>query len=370
MVGARTFRQRVAVAMSGGVDSSVVAALLVAEGHEVIGLTLQLYDAGSAQARSGACCAGADIADARGVAAHLGIAHYVIDRESRFRAAVIDDFADSYLRGETPIPCVRCNQSVKFSDLIDIARDLGADALATGHYARRLESEDGPELHRAVDPAKDQSYFLFATTREQLAYLRLPLGDRPKAEVRSIAARLDLPVAAKPDSQDICFVPDGRYADLVRKLRPQADAPGEIVDSRGRVLGTHKGLIDFTIGQRRGLGVGGEAEPLYVLRLEPNTRRVVVGPRAALGVDAVELGETSWIAGVPPAHGTPVEARVRSTSRPVAATIHSPVEIRFALPESGVSPGQACVLYEGSRVLGGGFIARTSVLAEVDRIAA
>ena len=345
--------------MSGGVDSSVVAALAADSGAEVIGLTLQLYDHGASASRPGACCAGADIADARRVAAQLGIAHYVIDRESAFRAAVIDDFADAYLRGETPIPCVRCNQSVKFTDLIAIARDLGADALATGHYARRIDTPAGPELYRAIDPARDQSYFLFATTRAQLGYLRLPLGDMPKSDVRALAERFALPVAAKPDSQDICFVAGGRYADVVRRLRPEADAPGDIVDRAGRVLGRHAGLIDFTIGQRRGLGVGGEAEPLYVLRLDPATRRVVVGPRSALGVDGVLLGETNWIAGTPPAPGTPVEARIRSTARPVAARVVSPGEVAFDAPEPGVSPGQACVLYQGSRVLGGGFIART-----------
>ena len=350
---------RIAVAMSGGVDSSVVAAIVGPSGADVIGLTLQLYDAGAMSARAGACCAGADIADARRVADHLGIAHYVIDRETAFRAAVIDDFADAYLRGETPIPCVRCNQSVKFTDLVSIARDLGADALATGHYARRIEGADGPELHRAIDPARDQSYFLFATTSDQLAYLDLPLGNYAKSEVRAMAARFGLPVAAKPDSQDICFVPDGDYAGLVRRMRPAADAPGDIVDRAGRILGRHAGLVDFTIGQRRGLGVGGEAEPLYVLRLEPTTRRVVVGPRSALGVDGVMLGETNWIAGAAPAPGTRVEARVRSTARPVPAMVGGANEVRFAAPEAGVSPGQACVLYDGSRVLGGGFIART-----------
>ncbi len=355
---------RIAVAMSGGVDSSVVAALAVESGLEVVGLTLQLYDAGAVASRPGACCAGADIADARRICAQLGIAHYVIDRETAFRAKVIDDFADGYLRGETPIPCVRCNQSVKFTDLVSIARDLGAAALATGHYARRVVTPATPELFRAIDESRDQSYFLFATTSDQLDYLRLPLGDLPKTQVRSLAERFALPVAAKPDSQDICFVPGGRYADLVRKLRPEADAPGAIVDRAGRVLGRHAGLIDFTVGQRRGLGIGGEAEPLYVLRLEPRTRRVVVGPRTALGVKSAVLGETNWIAGVAPIPGEPLEARVRSTAQPVPATMTDPCEVRFDLPEPGVSPGQACVLSQGDRVLGGGFIART-VAADV-----
>jgi tRNA-specific 2-thiouridylase len=353
---------RVAVAMSGGVDSSVAAALVASSGVNAIGLTLRLYDAPLA-ARPGACCAGIDIADAKRVADRLGIAHYVIDRQSRFREAVIDQFADDYLRGQTPIPCVRCNQTVKFSDLIEIARDLGAEYLVTGHYARRVEGPGGPELHHACDATRDQSYFLFATTGAQLDYIRFPLGDLPKAEVRAMATRFGLAVANKPDSQDICFVQGGRYADLVRKLRPEADAPGEIVDQRGRVLGTHAGLIDFTVGQRRGLGIGGETDPLYVLRLEPATRRVVVGPRAALGVDGVMLGETNWISGLPAA-GTKVEARVRSASRPVAARVVSAREIAFDVPESGVSPGQACVVSQGSRVLGGGFIAHSYVREE------
>ena len=357
-------RPRIAVAMSGGVDSSVVAALSATVGAEVIGLTLQLYDQGVSTRRVGACCAGADIADARAVAARLGIAHYVVDRESAFRAAVVDDFAASYLRGETPLPCVRCNQSVKFTDLIQIARDLGADHLATGHYARRMSGPDGSELHRAVDPGRDQSYFLFATTADQLDYLRFPLGALPKAEVRRLAEAYGLPVATKPDSQDICFVPQGRYADVVRRLRPEADAPGEIVDQRGRVIGEHKGTIDFTVGQRRGIGVGGTGEPLYVLRIDAVSRRVVVGPRTALGVDGVVLGEVNWISGTAPPSGTHVDARVRSTARPVAAVIADD-EVRFLAPEAGVAPGQACVLTDGDRVLGGGFIARTIAAAEL-----
>src|SRR5690348_1132837 len=272
---------RVVVAMSGGVDSSATAALLVDQGFDVVGITLQLYDHGAALAKKGACCAGQDIHDAARVAERLGIPHYVLDYESRFRREVIDDFADAYARGETPIPCVTCNRTVKFRDLLATAKDLGADALATGHYVRRVDGPRGPELHRAADDSRDQSYFLFATTRAQLSFLRFPLGGMSKDETRALARRFDLPVAAKPDSQDICFVPTGSYGDLVAKLRPEANAPGEIVDERGNVLGRHDGIIHFTIGQRKGLGVAG-GEPLYVLRLDAALKRVVVGPRAAL----------------------------------------------------------------------------------------
>jgi tRNA-uridine 2-sulfurtransferase len=277
---------RIVVAMSGGVDSSVVAALAARSGAEVIGVTLQLYDHGAAVGRAKSCCAGRDIYDARAVADRLGIAHYVFDYESRFRESVIDRFADDYARGRTPIPCIQCNQGVKFTDLFGIARDLGADCLATGHYVRRVTGPHGAELHRAADPARDQSYFLFATTREQLDFLRFPLGDLPKAAVRELARELRLAVADKPDSQDICFVPNGDYAAVVKKVRPDAAVPGEIVDREGRVLGRHQGLIHFTVGQRRGLEIGGQAEPLYVLRLEPETARVVVGPKRALAVRA------------------------------------------------------------------------------------
>ncbi len=284
---------RVVVAMSGGVDSSVVAALCAEAGCETIGVTLQLYDGGETT-RPGACCAGSDIRDARGVAARLGIAHYVLDYASAFQAAVIDEFADSYAAGRTPVPCVTCNRTVKFRDLLSVARDLGADALATGHYVRRVEGAAGPELWRGVDPAKDQSYFLYATTRDQLGYLRFPLGGLSKAVVRGHAARLGLAVAAKPDSQDICFVPGGDYAAVVGKLRPDAVAPGEIVDLGGSVVGSHDGLINFTVGQRRGIRVGGSPAPLYAVRLEPETRRLVVGPREALAVSGVGLDDINW----------------------------------------------------------------------------
>src|SRR5687768_13114154 len=286
---------RIVVAMSGGVDSSVVAALAARSGAEVIGVTLQLYDHGEAVGRSRTCCAGQDIYDARSVADRLGIGHYVFDYESRFRSSVIDRFADEYVQGRTPVPCISCNQSVKFTDLLALARDLDADCLATGHYVRRVAGPRGPELHRAADPARDQSYFLFATTRDQLDFLRFPLGALPKAAVREVARELRLAVADKPDSQDICFVPDGDYARVVEKLRPEAGQSGEIVDRDGRVLGRHRGLIHFTVGQRRGLEVGGQPEPLYVLRLEPQSRRVVVGPKSALAVRAMRLDGINWL---------------------------------------------------------------------------
>lgn len=347
--------KRIVVAMSGGVDSSVVAALAARSGAETIGITLQLYDHGAAVGRTGSCCAGQDIRDARAVADRLGIAHYVFDYESRFRDSVIRDFADEYAAGRTPIPCVRCNQSVKFTDLLGLARELGADCLATGHYVRRVMGADGPELHRAADPARDQSYFLFATTTAQLDFLRFPLGDVPKAHVREIAASLGLGVAAKPDSQDICFVPDGDYASIVKRHRPDAAEPGDIVDRDGRVLGRHAGLIHFTVGQRRGIEIGGQAEPLYVIRLEPETRRLVVGPRAALAVSAARLADVNWIGGD---HDGPVEAKVRSLAKPAPARFVDG-EVRFDDPAFGVSPGQAAVLYAGDRVLGGGWISAT-----------
>ena len=346
--------RRVVVAMSGGVDSSVVAALATRTGVEVIGITLQLYDHGEATKRAGACCAGRDIRDARAVCDRLGIAHYVHDHESAFRANVVDRFADEYLAGRTPIPCVDCNTGPKFTDLLALARDLGADALATGHYVRRVEGVEGAELHRGADPARDQSYFLFATTRDQLDYLRFPLGDLPKARVREIAAEIGLPVAAKPDSQDICFVPDGDYATLVKRLRPEAETRGDIVDLAGRKLGEHRGLVHFTVGQRRGLEIGGTPEPLYVVRLDPADRRVVVGPRAALAVAAARLERLNVLG---PLDG-PLSAKVRSMAKPVPARLAGD-RLMFDLPEYGVAPGQAAVLYAGDRVLGGGWIAET-----------
>ena len=349
---------RIVVAMSGGVDSSVVAALCAEAGYETIGITLQLYDHGQAVNRAGSCCAGSDIHDARRVSEAIGIPHYVLDYESNFRTSVIDDFADAYARGQTPIPCVRCNQTVKFRDLLDVARDLGADALATGHYVRRVVGRRGPEMHRAADAGRDQSYFLFATTSAQLDFLRFPLGDMPKAAVRGHAERLGLGVATKPDSQDICFVPNGNYADIVRKLRPEAGDPGDIVDLSGRVLGRHKGLIHYTVGQRRGLEIGGQADPLYVVRLDPEARRLVVGPREALGVAGAELGEVNWLGGEVSAEGLAVEVKVRSAAAAVPAHWFGG-EVRFDRPEYGVAPGQACVAYSGDRLLGGGWIGRT-----------
>jgi tRNA-specific 2-thiouridylase len=352
---------RIVVAMSGGVDSSVVAALAAQSGAETIGVTLQLYDHGAAVGRTGSCCAGQDIRDARAVADRLGIAHYVFDYETRFRDSVIADFADEYAAGRTPIPCVRCNQGVKFTDLFGIARDLGADCLATGHYVRRMIGADGKaELHRAADPARDQSYFLFATTQAQLDYLRFPLGGMPKPRVREIAAEIGLGVAAKPDSQDICFVPDGDYAKIVRKLRPEAADEGDIVDLQGNVLGRHKGLIHFTVGQRRGIEIGGSPEPLYVIRLDPAEKRLIIGPRRALAVSAAVLDDLNWIGG---GYQGPITAKVRSLAKPTPARFDGGTVI-FDQPEYGVSPGQATVLYAGERVLGGGWI-RETVPAEM-----
>jgi len=355
---------RVVVAMSGGVDSSVTAALLADAGYEVVGITLQLYDHGVATQRKGACCAGQDIHDARNVADRLGIAHYVLDYESKFREAVIDDFADSYLRGETPIPCIRCNQTVKFRDLVEIARDLGAVALATGHYARRIEGEGGPELHRAIDATKDQSYFLFTTTDDQLDFLRFPLGAFNKHEIRTIAARFGLDVAEKPDSQDICFVPNGSYARVVEMLRPEAIEPGEIISLDGTILGQHDGIINYTIGQRRGLGVGGRdlsSAPLYVIRLDSETRRVVVGPREALACTNLLLGDVNWLRNSTlSSDGIRINVKLRSTMDVVPASLigrcEGGAEIVLDQPQFGVSPGQACVFYNGERVLGGGWI--------------
>lgn len=355
--------RRIVVAMSGGVDSSVVAALAARSGAETIGITLQLYDSPGSSARKGACCAGDDIRDARAVADRLGMAHYVIDHESAFREEVVERFADEYLAGRTPVPCIRCNMGPKFTDLLAMARDLGADCLATGHYVRRVEGAAGAELHRALDPARDQSYFLFATTEEQLDYLRFPLGGLPKSEVRAIAEAEGLRVAAKPDSQDICFVPDGDYARIVRSLRPEGGEPGDIVDAAsGAVLGQHRGVIHYTVGQRRGLEIGGQAEPLYVTGIDAAARRVLVGPRRMLAVSTAQLVETNRIG---PLGGLPLLAKVRSLAKPVPVLLDGPLgdgaptTIRFANPEYGVAPGQAAVLYAGDRVVGGGWIETT-----------
>jgi len=350
---------RIVVAMSGGVDSSVVAALLAEAGHEVVGITLQLYDHGAALGRKGACCAGQDIHDARRVADHLGIPHYVLDMEARFRAAVIEDFADAYASGLTPIPCVRCNQRLKFADLLEIARDLGADALATGHYAQIVAAADGPALAAAADGVRDQSYFLFAIRREDLPFLRFPLGGMTKAEVRAHAARLSLPVAEKPDSQDICFVPSGSYAELVAKLRPEAAAPGEIVTEDGRVLGTHRGIARYTVGQAKGLGAASRdgGERMHVLRLDARSRRVVVGPRAALGRRRLEAGEVNWLI-APPDRPLRCAAKLRGREAPAPAEVSwdgDVARITMDAPAT-VAPGQAAVFYDGARVLGGGFI--------------
>ena len=363
----RPAETRVVVAMSGGVDSSVVAAHLAAEGYDVVGVTLQLYDHGAALAKKGACCAGVDIHDARRVAEDLGFPHYVLDYENIFRDAVIDEFADSYLAGATPVPCIRCNERVKFKDLLETARDLDADCMATGHYIQRKMGAQGPELHSATDAARDQSYFLFSTTPEQLDYLRFPLGHLPsKQATRDLAAQYGLQVADKPDSQDICFVPDGNYASVIEKLRPGAAEPGEIVHADGRVLGRHEGVIHYTIGQRRGLGIGGLEEPLYVVRLDVDNHRVIVGPKEMLATRRVPLREINWLGDEPLTSRAEwaVSVKVRSTRPPRDAMLRpiseTEAEVELLTAEEGVSPGQACVFYapEGSRVLGGGWIWR------------
>ncbi|WP_424956807.1 tRNA 2-thiouridine(34) synthase MnmA [Hyphomicrobium sp. 1Nfss2.1] len=363
-------RRRVVVAMSGGVDSSVVAALMQQAGHEVIGITLQLYDHGAATGRKGSCCAGQDIHDARRVADAIGIPHYVLDYERRFASAVIDSFAESYAAGETPIPCVTCNQQIKFKDLLDTAKDLGADVLATGHYIQRREGPNGPELLRAVDPDRDQSYFLFATTAQQLSHLWFPLGGMPKARVRELAHEFGLPVAEKADSQDICFVPTGRYTGVIERLKPGALKPGDIVHIDGRRLGTHEGIVNYTIGQRKGLKIPGP-EPLYVVRLDAERNEVVVGPRDCLRTKSLLLRNTNWLGDEPfevaAGEGLPIFARIRSSQAPQAATLFAEADATATVVledgEDGVAAGQACVFYasgaDDARLLGGGFIART-----------
>ncbi|MBQ0806180.1 MAG: tRNA 2-thiouridine(34) synthase MnmA [Sulfitobacter sp.] len=356
---------RVVVAMSGGVDSSVVAAMLAEEGYDVVGVTLQLYDHGAALSKKGACCAGIDIHDARRVAEDMGFPHYVLDYENVFKDAVIDEFADSYLGGATPVPCIRCNERVKFKDLLETAKDLDADCMATGHYIQRKMGKNGAELHCAADANRDQSYFLFSTTPEQLEYLRFPLGHLPsKNDTRALAEKYGLSVADKPDSQDICFVPNGDYAAVIRKLRPEAANPGDIVDSDGTVLARHDGVINYTIGQRRGLGIGGLADPLYVVRLDADKAQVVVGPKSMLATRTVPLREINWLGDAPLMSKSewPIAVKVRSTRPPIDAILRpisdTSAVVELLVPEEGVSPGQACVFYdpESSRIFGGGWI--------------
>ncbi len=356
---------RVVVAMSGGVDSSVVAAMLAEEGYDVVGVTLQLYDHGAALAKKGACCAGRDIQDAARVAETMGFAHYVLDYENTFRDAVIEEFADAYLSGATPVPCIRCNERVKFKDLLATARDLNADCMATGHYIQRKLGLGGAELHAAADARRDQSYFLFSTTAEQLDYLRFPLGHlQSKAETRALAVKYGLPVADKPDSQDICFVPNGDYAAVIEKLRPGSADPGEIVDLQGRVLGRHNGVIHYTIGQRKGLGIGGLEDPIYVVKLDPASRQVIVGPKEALSTRRVPLREINWLGDEPLDSRAEwhLSVKVRSTRPPRPAILrplgNGEAEVELYDAEDGISPGQACVFYDpdSSRIFGGGWI--------------
>jgi tRNA-specific 2-thiouridylase len=354
---------KVVVAMSGGVDSSTVAAMLHHEGYEVIGITLQLYDMAITLEKKGACCAGVDIYDAMQVAAKLGIPHYVLNYEDLFKQSVMEDFADSYLQGETPIPCIRCNQSVKFRDLLKVAKDLGADALATGHYVQRIDGAHGAELHQGMDAQKDQSYFLFATTSAQLDFLYFPLGNNTKEQTRNLAVSYGLVVADKPDSQDICFVPNGSYASVVSRLRPGALEAGDIVDLAGNVLGRHDGIINFTIGQRKGLKISGQA-PLYVVKINPHLHQVVVGPESALGKSFLKIKEINWLAHeLDTSIKIEVEVKLRSTQMPVKATLEmitntNEGKIHLHSPQKSITPGQACVIYRGSRVLGGGWIMR------------
>lgn len=359
---------RVVVAMSGGVDSSVAAALLHEQGYDVVGITMQLYDHGEAVAASKTCCAGQDIYDAKRVAQKYNFPHYVLDYESNFKQAVIDDFADSYMRGETPVPCIKCNQTVKFQDLIEAAQDLGADCMATGHYIKRIVGNQGiAELHRAHDEGKDQSYFLFATTQEQLDFLRFPLGGWSKDKTRAEAERLGLTIADKPDSQDICFVPHGDYTAVVKKLHPEAENPGEIVDIKGNIVGQHKGIIHYTIGQRRGIGIGGgvneDNSPFYVIKLEPETNRVIVGAKEDLARNTIHIENCNWLAQNPQDKEGPISLKFRSVMKPIPARLKSldgnAAQIFLEDLQYGISPGQAAVCYQGDRVLGGGWIVST-----------